>query len=144
MAMQKLEKTFADYVAIALSPVLIMFLVGSLIFFLLEIGYEGRYESRIRWIMFWFVVASVLIGRIFIEQGSSYARVYGLGLALAVSLVIFKLVDSFMLGAFCLLGVVWWCTDKLTWDCTLIDDTQDASGEGLLLAAGIDDESEIA
>ena len=144
MAKRRLEKTFADYVAIAVSPVLIMFLVGSLVFFLLEIGYEGRYESRIRGIMFWFVVASVLVGRISIEQGSAYARVYGLGLALSVSLVIFKFVDSFVLGALCLLGVVWWCTDKLTWDCTLIDDTQDASGEGLLQVAGIDEESDSA
>jgi hypothetical protein len=142
MAKRRLEKSFADYLAIAISPVLIMLLVGSLVFFLLEIGYEGQYKSRLRTIMFCFVVASVLVGQISIEHGSSHARVYGLVLALVMSLVIIKLVDSFMLGALCLVGVIWWCTDKLTWDCTLIDDTHDASGEGLLQVAGMDDESD--
>jgi hypothetical protein len=35
--------------------------------------------------------------------------------------------------------LVWWCTNKLVWDCTLIDDKEDASGEGLLEVAGIDE-----
>jgi hypothetical protein len=33
--------------------------------------------------------------------------------------------------------VIWLCSWKLTWDCTLIDDDEDASGEGLLQAAGL-------
>ena len=34
--------------------------------------------------------------------------------------------------------LVWWAAHKLTWDCTLIDDTQDASGQGLLQQMGLD------
>ncbi len=37
-----------------------------------------------------------------------------------------------------LLGLTWWLANKLTWDCTVIDDSQDASGEGLLEKIGLD------
>ena len=40
-----------------------------------------------------------------------------------------------------LMAVVWWSAHKLTWDCTFIDDQQDASGEGLLQAVGFDSET---
>lgn len=137
MARPRPEKTLADYVAIAISPVLIMLLVGSLAFFLLELSYSGQSSERLRWILFWFVLASVLVARIAIEQGSEYAAAYGLALAAATSLVIFRLVETFPVVAIGLLGVIWWATHKLTWDCTLIDDKEDASGEGLLQAAGL-------
>ena len=35
-----------------------------------------------------------------------------------------------------LLGIVWWSAHKLTWDCTLIDEDEDASGSGLLQTVG--------
>ncbi len=139
MAKSRFEKTLADYVGIAFTPVLIMLLVGSLVFFLLELTYSGQWENRLRWILFWFVFASVLIGRIAIEQGSAYAAGFSLALAGATAVVIMRFVDGAIV-ALGLLGVVWWCTNKLTWDCTLIDDSEDASGEGLLQAAGIDEQ----
>src|SRR5260370_42515413 len=37
-----------------------------------------------------------------------------------------------------LIAVAWWCAHKLTWDCTLMDEKQDASGQGLLQTAGLD------
>src|SRR5258705_2930312 len=37
-----------------------------------------------------------------------------------------------------LMAVVWWCADKLTWDSTVIDDDEDASGEGLMQRIGVD------
>ncbi len=138
---RKLHKSLADYVVIAISPALIMLLVGSLVFFLLEVGYDGRYPGRLRWILFWFVLASVLIARIGIEQGRAYAAGYSLVLAVATAFVIMKYVDVVWL-AWILLAVVWWFSDKLTWDCTLIDDSQDASGEGLLQAAGMEQTGE--
>jgi hypothetical protein len=133
----KPEKTLGDYVAIAISPVLIMALVGSLVFFLLKLSYQGDYEGRLQWTLFWFVFASVLVSRISIEQGIASASGYGIALAAVTGLWLLRFVD-FVLGAWCLLAVVWWCTSKLTWDCTLINDDEDASGEGLLQAAGLD------
>jgi hypothetical protein len=40
-----------------------------------------------------------------------------------------------------LMLTIWWCANKLTWDCTYIDEKVDASGKGLLEAAGLDQEA---
>ena len=130
------DKTLADYLVIAICPVLIMALVGSLAFFLLGLGYAGQFESRVRWALFWFVFGSVLVSRISIDRGSAYAGVYAVGLALAVGVFVNRFL-GFMPIVWGLLAAIWWCTHKLTWDCTLIDDDEDASGEGLLQAAGL-------
>ena len=138
--MRKPDKTFADYLGIAISPFLIMLLIGSFVFFLLEIGYEGAFTGRLRWTLFWFVIASVLVSRISISNGSSYASLYGFGLAAAVGMMTSRFVDS-VLWVWSLLAFIWWCTSKLTWDCTLIDDNEDASGEGLFQVADMDPDS---
>ena len=139
MAKSRREKTLADYVVIAISPALIMTLVGSLVFFLLELSYRGDFELRVRWILFWFVVGAVLVARIAIQEGRSHASVFGGALVLVVGLGVFRFVDAIeaVLVVWVLLAVIWWCSWKLTWDCTLIDDSEDASGEGLLEAAGL-------
>ena len=61
---RRLDKTLADYVGIAISPVLIMTLVGSLIYFLLVVVYDGQYSERLHFIFAMFVMGAVLIGRI--------------------------------------------------------------------------------
>lgn len=138
MAKPRPQKTVADYMVIAVSPALIMLLVGSLVYFLLAIGYRGQFVDRLHWILGWFVLAIVLVARIAIEQGPEQARVYGLALAGATSLVMFRFVDAPWI-AIGLLAVIWWCANKLTWDSTLVDDTEDASGEGLLQHVGLDE-----
>jgi len=144
MARKRREQmTSIDYVVIALSPALIMVLVGSLCFFLLEVFYRGQYEARLTWIMFWFVFAIVLIARISMEEGAEKASVYGLALAGAVGVAMLRFVDSPFI-AWGLMALTWWCAHKLTWDCTLVDDDQDASGEGLLQIAGLDDSAASA
>jgi Domain of unknown function (DUF4129) len=143
MAKLRPQKTLADYVVIAINPALIMLLVGSLVFFLLAVGYEGRFTDRLHWILGWFVLAIVLVARIAMEQGPEQARVYGLALAAATSLVVFRFVDAPWI-AIPLLAVVWWCANKLTWDSTLVDDNEDASGEGLLQHAGLDEKTAAA
>jgi hypothetical protein len=44
----KPRPTLADYIIIAISPALIMALVGSLVFFLLELFYQGQYQARLQ------------------------------------------------------------------------------------------------
>jgi hypothetical protein len=128
------EKTLADYLVIGVSPVLIMVLVGSLVFFLIEVFYRGDQSVGIRWVLFWFVVAVVAVARIGIEQGRAHAAIYGLALGCATWLYLTHTHAAPLLGLI-LLAVVWWSASQLTWDCTLIDDTQDASGHGLLTVA---------
>jgi len=139
MAKSRREKTLADYVVIAISPALVMTLVGSLVFFLLELSYRGDFELRVRWIMFWFVVGAVLVARIAIQEGREHASVFGGGLVLVVGFAVVRFVDGINVIAICwaLLAIIWGCAWKLTWDCTLIDEDEDASGEGLLEAAGL-------
>ena len=130
----KPAKTLADYMVIGISPVLIMLLVGSLSFFLIQVFYRGEAVGSVRWVVFWFVMAVVLVSRIGIEEGAGHAAVYGLALAAATWLYLMQIHPAYFLGVV-LLGTVWWCAHKLTWDCTLIDDDVDASGSGLLQTA---------
>ena len=134
MMPRKPGKTLADYLVIAASPVLIMLLVGSLSFFLIQIFYRGAAAGSVRWVVFWFVIATVLVSRIGIEQGSSYAAIYGLALAGATWLYLVRIHPAYLVGIV-LLGMLWWSANRLTRDCTLIDDDEDASGNGLLQVA---------
>src|SRR5438874_11297188 len=136
MAKSRREKTLADYVVIAISPALIMTLVGSLAFFLLEVSYRGQHEFRLQWVLFCYVFAAVLVARIAIEQGTQHASLFGLAMIGVAGYGVTKFIDAYVI-AWVLLAVVWWCSWKLTWDCTLIDEDEDASGEGLLQAAGL-------
>lgn len=126
-----------DFLVMALAPALIMTLVGSLTFFLIDVFCDGPHVARLKWVMFWFVMGIVLIARIAIEIDADRAALYGLALAGSVALVSMKLVGSPVV-VWSLLALVWWCAHQLTWDCTLIDDNEDASGEGLLQIVGLD------
>src|SRR6516225_782205 len=132
MASKTGGKTLADYVAIAISPVLIMALVGSLVFFLVAVLYVGEYASRLRWILFFFVFGAILISRMTMQgETADRAGIYGFVLGLLVWVALILYVDwgnSGVLAPFGwlldigLIAVVWWSAHRLTWDCTLIDD----------------------
>lgn len=135
MPRDRLDKTLADYVVIAISPALIMTLVGSLVYFLLAVSYRGAFDSRMHWILFWFVFGIVLVERIAIEEGRERGLQYGVVLSAVVGFAVMHFVDAHVV-AWILMAIVWWCSAKLVWDCTLIDDSEDASGAGLLQTAG--------
>src|SRR6516225_9810678 len=82
MSNERSDQTLADYVVTALSPALIMALVGSLVFFLLEVLYSGKYEGRMKWILFFFVFGIVLIARLSMMPEAPRAPLYGLVLGL--------------------------------------------------------------
>jgi hypothetical protein len=151
MAANRPHKSLADYVAIALCPVLIMALVGSLMFFLLEVLYAGPHDNRIRWACSAFIVGVVLIARISMNSDiAPRAGLYGVILAIVAGLVINKYIEYprtnplAPIGWLVNLGImalVWWSAHRLTWDCTLIDDEADATGQGLLETAGLEAKS---
>ena len=145
---EKKYQTLGDYVTMAFSPVLIMTLVGSLVFFLAEVFYAGEYSGRLLYTLFWFVMGMVLVTRIQIENADGRAKWYGLGLGLAVYAALNGYVEypaDSVLAQFrwlinlVLIAVIWWATHRLTWDSTYIDDHVDASGMGVLEAAGLDE-----
>lgn len=131
-------KTLVDWLALGIGPVLIMGMTGSLVFFLAQVGYRGSFSGQVHWTLFWFTVASVLVCRISIEQGASHGSLYGLALGVATAIRMIGFLGA-PLGALLLLGVIWWCASKLTRDCTVIEDDEDASGEGLLRRAGFEE-----
>jgi len=143
--MFRLRKTLADYLVIAVSPAMIMVLIGSLIYFLLDIFYQGAHGGRLQYILTLFIFAAVLIGRISIEMGMQYAMMYAAPLALVTAIALNRFIE-FRGGAagwsmvinLGLMGLIWYCAHKLTWDCTVVNEDQDASGEGLLQRLGLD------
>ena len=146
MVRRHLHKTLVDYLVIAISPALVMALVGSLVFFLLEVFYRGNFQGRLEYIFALFVIGAVLIGRISIDEGRDHAAFFAVPLGIVTLLAINKFVEFqggvpaslSVLINFGLIGLVWWSADKLTWDCTLIDESEEDSGEGLLEAVGLD------
>src|SRR5919197_1830875 len=145
MSSERSDPTLADYVAMAISPALIMGLVGSLVFFLLEVFYSGQYEGRLQWILFFFVFGAVLIARVsMMGDIAGRANLYGLTLGFLVWLGMQFYVEypadspaahlSFLINLV-LVGLVWWCAHRLTWDCTHLPEDNDPGGEGLLQEA---------
>ena len=81
---------------------------------------------------------SVLVSRILVKEGREKAVFFGLALAVATlitgsSLVTFEsafgFLEPFLLIGF--IGLTLWSVNKLTWDCTVIDSSRDASAVGL-------------
>ena len=118
-------------------PVLIMLMVSSLVFFLIEVVYRGPHTARMYWVMGLFTIASVLVARISIEEGKERALLFGVALAVATLITSMQLVEFRLLAILRpavligLIGVVMWTSNKLTWDCTVVDKSRDVSSSGL-------------
>ena len=143
---RRLFPTLADYVIVAINPALVMTLVGSLVYFLLELLYQGNYPERLHFSLTMFVFAIVLVSRIAMEEGFEHAAPFGMALAVVVWLAMQRFVDygHGALGHFGwllnggLMALSWWCAHKLTWDSTVIDESEESEGQGLLETVGID------
>lgn len=143
--MNRPQQTSFDFVVAAISPALIIALIGSLVFFLTAVFYGGDYEKRLLFILAMFVMATVLIARLAITEGAGYASMFGIFLAIVSGLAMMRFVEvrGSLAGLswafnFFLLALIWWCAHRLTINCTLIDDSEDASGQGLLQSFGWD------
>ncbi|MFZ1936141.1 MAG: hypothetical protein WAU84_20620, partial [Thermoguttaceae bacterium] len=142
---KRLHKTLLDYLVIAISPAMIIVLIDSLVLFLVEVFYRGGYEGRLEYVLTLFVIGAVLIGRISIEEGRERAILFAAPLAIVTLLAICRFVQfqgalapfSFLINCG-LIALIWWSANKLTWDCTLIDEQEEDSGEGLLETVGLD------
>ena len=137
---QSEHKSFNIVLMQIIGPLLIMAMVGSLVFFLIEVMYRGPHVARMYWVMFLFTGASVLVSRISIEEGRERAQLFGLALSVATLIACSRLVEfSYsgipmlgMLVSASLIAVILWCTSKLTWDCTVVDRSRDTSAVGLV------------
>jgi hypothetical protein len=141
------RRSLADYVASVISPVLIMTLVGSLVFFLVEVLYVGQYQDRVLWFFFFFVFGAVLVSRMSLlaataNRAGLYAIVLGALMWLALQMFLKFPEGSFAAEAswainLGLILLLWWSSHRLTVDSTIVDDRTDVSGRGLMDAAGL-------
>ncbi len=149
MPVEREPPSLTDWVMIAIGPALIMLMVGSLVFFLIEVLYEGQYSDRLLYTMFFFVFASVLLARLSIEEGYARAALYAIALGAVTYFAIQMFVEypNALMRTFSsfisigLIVLIYWATNKLTWDCTHIDEDRKSSGRGVLAAAGLDAEA---
>src|SRR3954453_4694381 len=118
-----------DFSVMALSPVLIMGLVGSLACFLLHVLYGGQYGERLHWTLFFFVVGAVLVARIAIVVDPGRAKLYALVLGGVVFLAMLRFVDFLPTSSLAAVGwlinlviivIVLWASNKLVWNCTFL------------------------
>src|SRR5947209_4508474 len=135
-----------DLAAVVISPALVMMMVGSLVYFAVDTIYAGAYVGRLYWCLGFFVFGAVLIARLSIETSRKYAALYAAGLGGACFLAMMQYV-TYPPGVLSALGpilnlvlmaLIWLAADKLTWDCTHLDEDQKASGRGILAATGLD------
>jgi hypothetical protein len=131
--------TISDYAVVALCPSLIVLLLSSLVYFVILCVYQGGYSSRLGYIWFMFILGTVNIARLSIEQSRTYATGYAAVLGIATFFVLSRFQTLSGNAAalapvvnFLVLAGVWFLADRITYDCTLIDDDEDASGQGLL------------
>lgn len=133
------EQSMSSMLLEVVGPGLIMLMVGSLVFFLIEIFYRGPHTARLCWVFGLFTFASVLVSRVSIESGRERGRIFGFALGLAAFVTSFTLVEfegefgvimePILLITF--ICVVMWSAAKLTWDCTVIDKSRDISATGI-------------
>lgn len=124
------------------SPALIITMVGSLVFFLVEVFYRGPHVLRLQFIMGLFTIATVLVSRISIQSGEDRAVLFASGLALATFATTSVIVEfQYQQWAWlepvviiALIATVMWVSNRLVWDCTLIGPRRDVSAMGLIEA----------
>jgi len=78
MARRDDQRDWFGLVLAVINPLLVMGLVGSLAFFLIDVLYRGLFEGRLRWTMFFFVFGAVLASRVALVLGSERGWIYGL------------------------------------------------------------------
>jgi hypothetical protein len=133
------QQTIADWAAIGLCPALIVLLISSLVYFIVMCVYRGGYSGRVSYIWFMFIMGAVGIARLSIQESRKYALGYAIVLGGATVVVLSRfmtvqgpLADLSPILNAGIIALVWYLADRITFDCTLIDDDEDASGRGLL------------
>ncbi len=138
--------TLTDSLLSIINPFLILVLLWSVVFFLLDVRYVYTEvnDSNLRIVVFFFVLGIVAVNRIFATESVEDGVIYGAGLALAISLyvvistsaygtgsVIYNLVTgNNILAFFSNMAVViflWWLTNRITYECCI--DENPGAGE---------------
>jgi hypothetical protein len=139
-----LRPSNVDYALAGIAPFFIIGMIGSLTFFLITVFYRGDYPARLMWILGLYTFAAVLIARIAIEQTRTYAMGYMICLGLATLLAAPRFIAiqgpmgwlTLPLLVFFLVLIAF-LADRITFDCTSINEADASSGVGLLQSLGL-------
>ena len=133
-----------DYFLAGIAPVFIIGMIGSLVYFLIAVCYQGSFTQRLMWLLGLYTVAAVLIARIAIEQSRQLAFTYMAVLACATLFVTpqFFVVQGpmavfsipILIGLLVMIAVL---ADRITFDCTSMNEQVRSSGVGLLQSLGL-------
>lgn len=141
---KKLKPEELDYALAALSPILIIGMIGSLTFFFISLVYQGQYTARLMYILGLYTLGSVLIARIAIEQSRTYSLGYMIALGAATLFVTprFFSVQGPLSAAslpilVLFLAMIAFLADRITFDCTSMNEQNASSGIGLLQSLGL-------
>jgi hypothetical protein len=141
---KRLKSNWVDAVLAGCSPMLIVGMICCLVFFLVTVLYSGNFTIRLMYIFGLYTFASVFTARIAIEQSRSIATAYTAILGLATFGVTLRFVQfSGSLAPFSIpatigfLALIAFLADRITHDCTLIDESSDGASEGLLQTLGM-------
>ena len=141
---KKLRADGLDFFLAAIAPVFIIGMIGSLVYFIITVCYQGAQPERLMWILGLYTVAAVLIARIAIEQSRQLAFTYMFALAAATlvatpSFFVVRgamAVFSFPILVF-LLVMIAVLADRITFDCTSMNEHVQSTGVGLLQSLGL-------
>lgn len=141
-----LERSLSDLVVEIAIPLCVMGLVGSLVYFLLDLRsvYFPAGTGLLKYIFFLSIIATVLINRISYLMGRQTGVMYSVFLALVM--ILFLFVYSASLGSLpagagaalpiniAIVALIWFLSDRLTKSCHVGED-DDTMAEGLMSRA---------
>ncbi|MAT11966.1 MAG: hypothetical protein CMM02_13275 [Rhodopirellula sp.] len=143
--MHRKQKTTFDYMVIGISPALVAVMVTSLALFVSTVLNPSPFLGRFNFILMMYSMATVAIARISIDEGKERAILFGIPLAIVTlfamsSLVQYREAVGGMKFIYCaiVIAITWWSAHQLTWDCTVIEDHDDSSNQGLLQKIGVE------
>ncbi|MEM6980148.1 MAG: hypothetical protein AAF539_10830, partial [Planctomycetota bacterium] len=124
-------QSLADMAAIGLAPILIFVMLSSLASFVSTLVYKGQFPARVSWTLLMYTMGTVALARVTIENDRKYAMAYatGLGAAALVTMLRFFGDPIFSVLILAMIGIL---ADRITHDCTIIDDSIDGSDRGLI------------
>ena len=141
---ERLKPNWVDSALTGFSPMLIVGMICCLVFFLVTVIYSGNFTIRLMYILGLYTFASVFTARIAIEQSRTLATTYASILGVATLIVTMRFVQfSGALAPFSVpatigfLVLIAYLADRITHDCTVIDDSSDGANEGLLQSLGL-------
>lgn len=99
--------------------------------FLMMVIYAGDYTGRVNWTLLFYTMGVTAIARMTIEQGRGYSIGYTIALGLA-SLFVMNRFFGGPISSAVVLFLIGYLADRIVHDCTIIDESIDSSGQGLI------------